>query len=73
MCGRKAAEWLINMAKRFVKTYSQGIVGSFEIWVDTQTGVNYLYHQDGYAGGLTVLLDRQGKPVISAVSVTEEE
>ena len=61
------------MAKRFVKTYSQGIVGSFEIWVDTQTGVNYLYHQDGFAGGLTVLLDRQGKPVISGMPVTEEE
>ena len=61
------------MAKRFVKTYSQGIVGSFEIWVDTQTGVSYLYHQDCNAGGLTVLLDRQGKPVVSAMPMTEEE
>ena len=42
-----------------------------EIWVDTQTGVNYLFHQSGYAGGLTVLLDREGKPVISPLPVQE--
>ena len=33
-----------------------------EVWVDTETGVNYLYHR-GNAGGLTVLLDKDGKPV----------
>ena len=55
--------------KRFEKIYSQG-AGSMEIWVDKDTGVNYLYHASGYAGGLTVLLDNDGKPVISAV---EEE
>ena len=50
--------------KRFEKTYSQGL-GSMEIWVDTETGVNYLFHQSGYAGGLTPLLDRDGNPVIT--------
>ena len=54
------------MAKnnRFEKVYSQSM-GSIEIWVDKETGVNYLYHQSGYAGGLTVLLDQDGKPVIT--------
>lgn len=52
--------------KRFEKVYSQGM-GTMEIWVDKQTGVNYLYRQSGYSGGLTVLLDKDGKPVISAV------
>ena len=52
--------------KRFVKTYSQGM-GSMEIWVDRETGVNYLHRANGYAGGLTVLLDREGKPIITAV------
>ena len=52
--------------KRFIKTYSQG-AGSTEIWVDKETGVNYLFHSSGYAGGLTVLLDREGKPVITPV------
>ena len=59
------------MDKRFVKIYSQGFVGTTEIWVDTQTGVNYLYHQSGYGGGLTVLMDREGKPVVSALPVQE--
>lgn len=57
--------------KRFVKTYSQGSLNVTEIWVDTQTGVNYLYHQAGYSGGLTPLLDKYGKPVISPVSSDE--
>jgi hypothetical protein len=52
--------------KRFVKVYSQSM-GSMEIWVDRETGVNYLHRQNGYAGGMTVLLDREGKPIITAV------
>lgn len=52
---------------RFVKIYSQGSINVSEIWVDKQTGVNYLYHASGYAGGLTPLLDRDGKPVISTL------
>ena len=50
--------------KRFIKTYSQG-AGSVEIWVDKETGVNYLFYASGYAGGLTVLLDKEGKPIIT--------
>lgn len=52
---------------RFEKVYSQGIMNRTEIWVDKVTGVNYLWHHDGYAGGLTVLLDKDGKPVVSSV------
>lgn len=33
--------------KRFVKIYSDGAFGSNEIWVDTRTGVNYLFHASG--------------------------
>ena len=52
--------------KRFVKTYSQGFWGrTMEIWVDTQTGVNYLFHNAGYSGGMTPLLDSEGKVVIT--------
>ena len=51
--------------KRFVKIYSQGVTNTFEIWVDTVTGINYVFHGFGYAGGLTVLLDSEGKPVIT--------
>lgn len=59
--------------KRFVRTYSEGVFGSNEIWVDTQTGVNYFYRKNGYSGGLTVLLDRDGKPVVSALPVQVED
>ncbi|MBR2553993.1 MAG: xylan 1,4-beta-xylosidase [Aeriscardovia sp.] len=50
---------------RFKKVYSQGAVNVTEIWVDKETGVNYIFHASGYAGGLTPLLDREGKPVVS--------
>ena len=52
---------------RFEKVYSQGALSVIEIWVDTETGVNYMFQQGGYAGGLTPLLDREGKPIISPV------
>ncbi len=56
------------MAKnnRFEKVYSQNM-SSTEIWVDKETGVNYLYHSSGYSGGLTVLLDKDGKPVVTPI------
>lgn len=57
------------MAKdeRFEKIYTQGSINVTEIWVDKETGVNYVFHASGSAGGLTPLLDREGKPVISPV------
>ena len=36
---------------------------------DTETGVNYVFHKDGYAGGLTPLLDKDGKPVVTLIEV----
>lgn len=35
------------------------------ILVDKETGVNYIYHKDGYSGGLSPLLDADGKPVVT--------
>lgn len=56
------------MAKeRFEKVYSQGAVNVTEIWVDRETGVNYVFHAAGHSGGLTPLLDREGKPVVSPI------
>lgn len=52
---------------RFEKVYSQGTMSVIEIWVDKETGVNYLFRQSGYSGGMTVLLDREGKPVVTPV------
>lgn len=56
-----------NSKVRFKKVFSQGKINVTEIWVDQKTGVNYIYHVSGYAGGLTPLLDRDGKPIISSI------
>ena len=52
---------------RFQRIYKQGIATVMEIWVDKETGVNYLYHTAGYGAGLTVLLGQDGKPVVTPV------
>jgi len=49
---------------RFEKIYSQGVANVTEIWVDKETGVQYLFHASSYSGGMTPLLDKDGKPVI---------
>ena len=59
--------------KRFIKIYSEGAFGSNEIWVDNETGVNYLFHASGYAGGLTPLLNRDGTPVVTSVPKQYDE
>ena len=57
------------MAKdRFQTAYSQGTLVNAKVIIDTETGVNYLWHHDGYAGGMTVLLDKEGKPVVTPVA-----
>lgn len=53
---------------RFVKTYTQGKLNGIEIWVDKKTGVNYMFSYSGYAGGLTVLVDAEGRPIRTPVS-----
>jgi len=50
---------------RFICTSKQNNAQVVEVWVDTQTGVNYLFIREGFSGGLTPLLDSEGKPVIS--------
>ena len=52
--------------KRFETVYG-GAFSATHIIVDTETGVNYLFHTSGYAGGLTPLLDREGNVVITPI------
>lgn len=60
---------------RFIKIHSQKgstlSMEATEIWVDKATGVNYIFHQAGYAGGLTVLLGSDGKPVVTPIGQYE--
>ena len=38
---------------------------SSTLFVDRETGVTYLFIKSGYGAGLTPLLDKDGKPVIT--------
>ena len=58
--------------KRFAEAYSEGSLTVTKILVDKQTGVNYLFHASGYAGGLTPLLKADGTPVVTPVLRYEE-
>ena len=54
--------------ERFKIVYEQGNMSSrLKIIVDIETGINYLSNVDGYSGGITALLDKDGKPVVSQV------
>lgn len=60
--------------KRFITTEKENsLTQSIQIIVDKKTGVNYMWVTQGYAGGLTPLLDREGKPVITTVTDFEQE
>ena len=55
--------------RRFVvKEVENGFVsvGTY-VLVDRETGVNYLYANGGYGGGLTVLVDAEGKPIVTPI------
>ena len=58
------------MADRFVVVHKQsdGLSSQTKVLVDTATGVSYLWQRDGYGGGLTVLVDRDGRPVITDIT-----
>ena len=61
---------------RFICTEVSG--GAFDavqarVLVDRKTGVNYLFAASGYSGGLTVLLDTDGKPVVTPIPADEEQ
>ncbi len=50
--------------KRFETVHNERSTGC-KIIVDKETGVHYLYVSAGYGGGLTPLLDKDGKPVVN--------
>ena len=57
--------------ERFIRVHSENF-SSETILVDKQTGVNYLFVQSGYAGGLTVLLKADGTPIVTPIPKCEE-
>ncbi|MBQ6020343.1 MAG: hypothetical protein IJL26_09220 [Clostridia bacterium] len=66
-----------KQSKRFVSVFREGSELSSEgirhLLVDTRTGVTYLFVKSGYGAGITPLLDRDGKVVITRVDDESEE
>ena len=55
-----------DVYKRFDVVYEQStLLNETIILRDKETGVQYLFVQRGYSGGLTPLLDADGKPIVS--------
>lgn len=56
----------MSKEKRFEIAYQESaILGEKIIYIDKETDVNYLFIANGYAGGVTPLLDANGKPVVT--------
>lgn len=57
-----------NKDKRFIvkEKYGGFSIGTY-VLIDRETGVNYLYVNSGYSGGLTVLVDAEGKPIVTPI------
>ena len=64
--------FMAKKEERFIKVYSENL-GCEMILVDKKTGVNYLFVQSGYAGGLTPLLNADGRPVVTPVSALTDD
>lgn len=60
-----------NKDNRFVLVLREGNSlkeeGSRQILVDRETGVNYIVLKSGYGLGITPVLDKDGKPVITGI------
>ncbi|MFO7636302.1 MAG: DUF6440 family protein [Clostridia bacterium] len=48
--------------KRFETVFKEGTLRGYRIIEDRETGIQYLAYSDGYSGGITVLLNKYGKP-----------
>ena len=52
------------MSKRFIIGEREGFMEGTRIIVDTETGVQYLMAYERSLDGITVLLDKDGKPLL---------
>lgn len=50
--------------KRFEDVYTQGKMEVTKIIRDNETGVLYMFHYDDLTSGLTVMVDKDGKPLV---------
>ena len=56
-----------NDKNRFLISKRKGALHGTRVITDTKTGVQYLFVYDAYAGGLALLVDKDGKPLIEKI------
>ena len=49
-------------SERFVEVYRDYF--SNVIYVDSKTNIMYYWHKDGYSGGIIVMIDENGQPLL---------
>jgi len=52
-------------SKRFLFEEDEGFMKGTKVIVDQETGVQYLFANWASAGGLTLLVDKDGKPLLA--------
>lgn len=64
-CGPKSTAAEETSDERFEVVYTSGSVGTqTAVFVDHDTNVMYMFVKSGYGGGLTVMMDETGKPLM---------
>ncbi len=55
--------------KRFVRVFNEYSTCDTrtDIFIDKETGINYLLMRNGYSSTITPLLDTEGKPIVSDI------
>lgn len=67
-CSSRGSKNEDDTGGRFIEVY---VDFTNTILVDSETGVMYFWHCGGFSGGLTVMVDKNGKPLIWEGSVAE--
>lgn len=53
-----------NKRMKLVAKEGNAFGTNMKILVDTETKVQYMYIHEGFSGGLSVMLDQEGKPIL---------
>ncbi|MGE7118672.1 DUF6440 family protein [Peribacillus sp. NPDC046944] len=64
-------ERVIVAKKRFEDIYTEGKMAVTKIIRDNETGVLYMFHYGGPISGLTVMVDKDGKPLVDKDFIAE--
>jgi hypothetical protein len=63
----------VSKDQRFFMGSKEGMLVGAKVITDTETGVQYLFAYEGNAGGPTLLVDQNGKPLLDKRYVNHTE